>query len=170
MNPVKTPETVQRKPDIDTSMYALDSSCPPRFMFDPTAVAPEETGEAEMNFDEGMSVASDDLGEDFDDDTSSHGTMDTDEGLGKGTGKRLPKGTSDYQADWLVDSDSEKEDKEIIGSDEELESEDDKESDEDEGEESNEEGEDEMDWIEEQKQLKLTKGTVSVVAYLFPYS
>ena len=155
VNPVKMLEVTQRKPDIETPDSIRNAPCLPRFMYDPAAVPPEEIEEVGMN--EAMSVASDDLSDDFDD-MGSQNSMDTDEGMDepKTVVKRLPKGTSDYQADWLLDSDSEKEDKEIIGSDDELESDDDE--DDDGEDEEEDEDEDEMDWAEEQKQLQLTKG------------
>ena len=64
---------------------------------------------------------------------------------------RLPKGTSEYQADWLVNSDGEAED-EIIGSDEERDG--------SEGDDDQEEDDDneEMDWEEEKRQLQISKG------------
>ena len=64
--------------------------------------------------------------------------------------KKLPKGTSSYQADWLPESDSEA--GSLIGSDDELEMDDESQTQEN-------MDEDELDWEEDQKQLRIAKGT-----------
>lgn len=76
---------------------------------------------------------------------------------------KLPKGTSDYQKDWLLNSDGEA-DEEILGSDEELEDDGEKEEDQDEGEEEEDE---DMDWEEEKRQMEIAKGKFVEIFFFF---
>lgn len=105
----------------------------------------------------------DDDDDDDEDDSQSQMSMDveSESGAGVGTSKKkkkkaqtkqgLPKGTSEYQADWLVNSDGEA-DQDIIGSDEELE------NDEEESEGDDYDDNQEMDWEEEKRQVQIRKG------------
>lgn len=131
---------------------------PARFLYDPSLV-PEEDIDKEIAEEEMMDSDSDIDEEDEDDDTGSQMSIDSKSVKGKGS-KKLPKGTSDYQADWLIDSqeNSEEDDDDggksakdgLIGSDDDLE-----ESEEDDDGEEMED--DEMDWEEEKKQMEIMK-------------
>jgi len=129
---------------------------PPRFLYDPDVKLVEQDdlesqhGDVDMDEDTDRELDSD---EDSDD---GFPVIPVD-ALGvkfksKGSSKKLPKGTSEYQADWLLHSDSEESENKIIGSDEELESDDDAEGS------DNEYDEESMDWDEEKKQMLIAKG------------
>jgi pre-rRNA-processing protein TSR1 len=133
---------------------------PPRFLLDPLSVPVEakddEPGDNEHDMDSDMDDFDDEDFEDADDDDGDTGSqMSMEDGEGKKKKRKVPKGTSDYQADWLVNSDGEA-DGEIVGSDEELEKSEDEA--EDEGNEEDDEEDNEMDWEEEKRQIQITKG------------
>jgi len=91
--------------------------------------------------------------DDDDDDNCSQMSVEGSANRKTDAQKRLPKGTSEYQAEWLINSDGEAND-DIIGSDEEVAG-----SNSEEDDDEDDEGEDgeEMDWEEEKKQLQISK-------------
>ncbi|CAL8125495.1 unnamed protein product [Orchesella dallaii] len=129
----------------------------PRFLYDPSKV-PEEDVDKEVEdetMDSDSDIDEDDDGSSYvdDDETGSQMSIDS-KNKGKGK-KKLPKGTSDYQADWLIDSEEESEaEAELIGSDDELEGDDDNKS---QMSQDDAEEDDDMDWEEEKKQIEIMK-------------
>lgn len=151
------PMQLERKTEMAVDQAA--PGVPPRFLYDPSLV-PEEDVDKDVAEDDMMDSDSDiddDDDEEGDDDSGSQMSVDGKKTKGS---KKLPKGTSDYQADWLIDSqeNSEEEDEasakgDLIGSDEDLE-----ESDDDDDQDENEmEDDEEMDWEEEKKQMAVMK-------------
>lgn len=147
VTPINDVKSLQRSnpDDMGIPVPTIQPISHPRFMYNPRACPQEET-DAQM--DDTMSVGTQEL-------EMSQVSADIDlmnEEDEMEVPKRFPKGTSEYQADWLADSDSERE-KEIFDEDDELESLKGSSSEEEES-----ELDEEMDWAEEQKQLQLAKG------------
>lgn len=144
--------------DVSPVQYPVSTAgtgTPPRFMLDPDNI-PESHRQDELNENnlDNVSMVSGDLSDgDFE--------MDVHSELGMRSKQRLlPKGTSDYQADWLADSDSDKDKDDIFSDNEELESVN-SQSDND-----NDDGDAEMDWDEEKKEFALAKGKYEISYYL----